>query len=459
MTKGQAYVAVREDPSQPSVFDATDKALHRQRRKIVAPLISERAMRAFEPEMSREVNLFLRLLLRSSRRAGGKKAAVVNMSHRCENLAVDVVGHLSFGYDLRSQTEPLHRRVIDGIKARSRRGSLLFAWGALRPAFNLLDRALPLVPGMRGRYVAAVEGWYESLRTMINARMALARDAKDDFYARATATAAGSGVQGEEGEEEQGADRQLVTKELWAESVLLVAAGGSTTSIALAATFFYLSRNPAAHARLAAEIRTSFASGREIAGGPRLAACAYLRAVLDEALRLAPGTPAPWREQDAASAAAGEAFVVDGNVVPPGTQVAINLFCLMRNAAYFERPLEFRPERWLEAEAGDNGEEGGEKKNKEGRAVMRRAFVPFILGERACAGKAMAYLELSLVVAKTVWYFDFEKAPGEAGRLGEDPCDPRLYRLLDSIIVGNDGPNLVFTPRAEYWRELEGRED
>lgn len=30
----------------------------------------------------------------------------------------------------------------------------------------------------------------------------------------------------------------------------------------------------------------------------------------------------------------------------------------------------------------------------------------------------MAYLEASLVVAKTLWFLDFEPAPGKSGELG-----------------------------------------
>lgn len=433
VAKGRAYAGIRQDPSQPNIFNATDKATHRQRRKVVAPLISDRGMRAFEPDMSREVDVFLRLLLRSSQ--AGK---LVNVTQRCENIAVDVVGHLSFGYALRSQTEPLHRRVVHGIKARASRTSVLFAWPGLRAVFDLLELAVPLVPGGVGaRYNAAVAGWHESVRTMIGARMAMPRDAKRDFYAQAAS------------QDDAG---PVLTEQLWAESLLLVAAGGSTTSTALTATFFYLSRNPEARARLADEIRSSFASGAEIAQGPRLAGCKYLRAVLDETLRLAPGTVSLWREQEAASVAAGEEWVVDGHVIPPGTQVAINTFSLMRNAEYFDEPMEFRPERWLEAEGVDTEEE------KTARAVMRKAFVPFILGDRACAGKAMAYLELSLVVARTVWYFDFEKAPGEAARLGEADGEPRHFQMRDGIVVAHDGPILMFKPRGEYWRDLEGRE-
>lgn len=33
---------------------------------------------------------------------------------------------------------------------------------------------------------------------------------------------------------------------------------------------------------------------------------------------------------------------------------------------------------------------------------MRQAFVPFALGDRARAGKAMAYLESGLTIAKTL---------------------------------------------------------
>jgi hypothetical protein len=73
----------------------------------------------------------------------------------------------------------------------------------------------------------------------------------------------------------------------------------------------------------------------------------------------------------------------------------------------------------------------------------------------------MAYHEMSLVVAKTLWYFDFEKAPGEAGKLGEEcpgSADGRHrvgeYQLYDLGVADHDGPNLVFT-RGEVWRELD----
>lgn len=93
---------------------------------------------------------------------------------------------------------------------------------------------------------------------------------------------------------------------------------------------------------------------------------------------------------------------------------------------------------------------------------MRRAIAPFALGDRGCAGKAMAYLEVSLMIAKTLWYFDFKKAPGEAGGLGGgrsgSASDGRgreeEFRLYDVVTADHDGPLLAFTPRAEVWQEV-----
>lgn len=92
---------------------------------------------------------------------------------------------------------------------------------------------------------------------------------------------------------------------------------------------------------------------------------------------------------------------------------------------------------------------------------MRRAFIPFSLGDRGCAGKAVAYLEISLAVAKTLWYLDFEKAPGAAGELGgggpgagEGRRRLDEYQLYDSFMAAQEGPNLIFRPRENYWEDL-----
>ncbi|KAI0017345.1 cytochrome P450 [Xylariomycetidae sp. FL0641] len=328
-----------------------------------------------------------------------------------------------------------HKRRV----ANSYRINLYMTW----PATRLLDPAVRWLGRKRS------PKFFNVLRTMIGRRMSLSKDAAHDLYAVASGDVTPSG------------DTGLQATELWSEASFFVMAGGTTVATLMSAVFFCLSRHPAAYARLAAEVRAVFPSGRAIAGGPQLGACRYLRAVIDETMRVAPPTTAtPWREDDIYSAAPPAAvadaqpFVVDGHVVPRGTAVGVSLYSLMHNEAYFPEPFAFRPERWL-----DDEKDGGF--DEETRATMRRAFAPFALGDRGCAGKAMAYLETSLVIAKTLWYFDFETAPGPAGKVGggtpgstDGRHRPDEYQLYDIFTADHDGPNLVFKPRAGFVDEL-----
>lgn len=245
-------------------------------------------------------------------------------------------------------------------------------------------------------------------------------------------------------------------------SDLLHSTGGVTSSATLAGLFFYLSHYPEAYSKLAAEIRSTFTSGREIRGGPKLKSCVYLRAVIDETLRISPSSLGTfWRELDPAQdPTPGKPFIVDGHVIPPGTAVGVSPYSILHNSEYFPEPFVFKPERWL-SDRSDSGEvEGAEDRPLEA-TLMRRAFLPFGAGDRGCAGKAVAYLETSLMLARVIWYFDFEKASGKDGNLGEGGEDQGMgrkqkneFQLYDCITAATQGPNLVFTPRAKHWQDF-----
>lgn len=181
--------------------------------------------------------------------------------------------------------------------------------------------------------------------------------------------------------------------------------------------------------RLADEIRNTFTSGDEIKGGSKLSACTYLRAVVDESLRVnPPGGFTLWR--DVPNDGKGP-VIVDGHVVPPGTRIGVNMFTMHHNEVYFREPFRFKPERWIAEESGLSAEESKR---------MHGAFIPFSAGSRGCAGRAMAYLEASLVIAKTLWYFDF------------DFVDEGKYPVMvteDQLGSRHTGPELRFRTRRE----------
>lgn len=415
------------------MFNALDREEHSHKRRVVGQLITERSMRLFEPTMARQLGVFLRQLLISS-----QKNEIVNMTTRCQRLGADVVGLLAFGYEMKTQTEDTNKIIPAAMKSIGYRISLYMAW----PTISFID------PVIRWLGRKQIPKFYQELRKMIGRRMSMPKDAAHDLYAVASGDVTPSG------------DKGLQDTDLWSEASFFVMAGGMTVSTLMSAIFFYLARHQEVYARLAAEIRTTFPSGKDIASGPKLSSCKYLRAVIDETMRVAPPTTAtPWREDDIYSATPPRSdgpLVVDGHVIPRGVAVGVSLYSMLHNESYFPEPFAFRPERWLDPEDGKDS-----AFDKETRVTMRRAFVPFALGDRACAGKAMAYLETSLTIAKTLWYFDFETAPAEAGKVGggtpgrtdgRDRVDE--YQLYDIFTADHDGPNVVLKPRAEALDEL-----
>ncbi|KAL9119684.1 MAG: hypothetical protein Q9187_003758, partial [Circinaria calcarea] len=179
-------------------------------------------------------------------------------------------------------------------------------------------------------------------------------------------------------------DQQLGVNEILAEAYTLITAGGDTTSVAISSTFFYLSRNPDTYAKATAEVRSAFSSEEEIRTGSALTSCQYLRACLDEALRMSPPVSAPlYREVGLGGAS------ICGTYLPEGLSCAVGTYAIHHNPIYFPEPFKYRPERWL--------------KDKDSPAEMlehaKAAFNPFSTGPRSCVAMNLAYVEMMLTVA------------------------------------------------------------
>ncbi|KAK7968651.1 hypothetical protein PG996_002923 [Apiospora saccharicola] len=416
LVKGHAYHGSQLTAKYPSVINAIDKDQARRKRKVMGQALTERYLRAFEPTMSGEVDVFLNQLLASS------KSAEV------------------FGYRFHTQTDESHRflqPVIDGMAWRMNTYMLCPPLKPFEKIFMLLGAPKLL------RFRRLVHD-------MIRTRMAEDKDAHHDLYA----AVAGHVGKGQEG---------LYDGELWPEAILFILADGSTTAAAMSAAFFYLSRSPAAYADLAAEVRSTFKSGREICAGPQLNGCTYLRACIDETMRMSPpATSTSWRQLNPKNASS-EPWIVDGHVIPPGTQVGVHLYSLFHNEDYFPDSYTWKPERWLDQPTSESETQAaGEALGGDRATKMRKAFQPFLAGERSCLGKSMAYVEMSLTLARTIWYFDFETAPGAAGELGAGQKGRQggrgrtgKYQLHDIFTGEHDGPNLVFRPRMEVCGVLE----
>ncbi|KAI0199420.1 cytochrome P450 [Astrocystis sublimbata] len=410
----KSYVYSAAQPDQSNIFTTTEKSEHRPKRRLISQLLSDQSMRQFEPTMSDRINMFLKQLLKSS-------SEPVNMTPTCRHLGLEIAGLLGFGYDLNLQRDDRHRYLTRAITLGNYRvnACLQYARFIQLPIVGIMN----LLPNsLRGKLMGMIS-------TMITTRLAEPVDARHDLLSVFHSTSDMD-------------VRNLRQGQLWTEAVFFFVAGGETIATALAATFFYLSRNEECYKKLAEEIRSTFSSGAEIRTGSRLSGCRYLRACIDESLRMSPPVPTTlWREA-APSERSEQPLIIDGHVIPPGTQIGVNIYSLRHNKTYFPEPFRFFPDRWLEG--------------KETGLANHDAFVPFSVGQRGCAGKAMAYLEMSLVLAKTLWYFDFEAArsKGDSDGLSGLVYSAGEFPIYDLFAASHDGPGLVFRPRDGYCEEL-----
>lgn len=181
---------------------------------------------------------------------------------------------------------------------------------------------------------------------------------------------------------------RMTDRQLRDEVMTMVLAGHETTANALAWALFLLSQDPAADARLGAELSTVL--GGRLPTLDDLPNLPYVGCVVSEALRLYPPAWAIGRE-------VAEPLELRGFRFPKGAQLYFSQWVVHRDPRYFEDPEAFRPERWADGLA---------------RRLPRFAYFPFGGGPRACIGSAFATMEAALVLATLAQRFRFALAPG-----------------------------------------------
>lgn len=164
-------------------------------------------------------------------------------------------------------------------------------------------------------------------------------------------------------------------------------AGSDTTAIALTHVMYYLLRHPKALSRLRQEIDQAVENDVVIASDAAVRNLPYLRACLDESLRLSPPVAFGINRKTPETG-----MYIDGHWIPGGTTVAVPAYTAHRNTDIFDEPEEFRPERWL----GD------------GAKTAQASFIPFSTGGRGCIGRNISYMEQSILVATLIRRYDFE---------------------------------------------------
>ena len=211
--------------------------------------------------------------------------------------------------------------------------------------------------------------------------------------------------------------RTLTDADLRHEVDTFMFAGHDTTSSGLSWAIWLVGRHPKVQEKLHEELDeliddpVNFNITHTMANSFK-----YLDMVIKETLRLYP--PAPFFARTLSFDT-----VLGDTLIPKGTTVSVNTSMLHRNPHYWERPLEFDPERF--------GPDAPPRDPYQ--------YIPFSVGSRNCIGQKFAQTELKVVLAKFFRRFSVKSV------------DSENRASVDVIMRASRGVNVILTPRkAKY---------
>ncbi|KAH8724220.1 cytochrome P450 [Phaeosphaeriaceae sp. PMI808] len=403
--KASAYIPlIHRSPNTLTILGGKD---HGRRRRLMAQGVSEKAQKGYEDRVLTHIQKFCNALYTTGN--GQQK----DMSQWCYYLSFDIMSDIVFSARYGLLEDEKFRYVTMAIDSSNRRMSTFIQFPQLA-GWRMMDRYLFKDARIaRNKFITFV-------MQVVRERLQRKEEGADIFAQLAAAKDPETG----EG---------FSPNEIHAESTTLIVAGSDTSSTALAGLFFYLATNETAYQKAVQEIRSAFSCESEIAIGPTLAACIYMRACIDESLRMSPPVGgALWRETLCP-------VTIDSETLPAGCDVGVGIYSIHHSETYFEDPYVYRPERWLA---------------EEGCAEARKAFNPFSIGMRGCLGKGLAMKEMMLTMAMVLFVGDFKVAGGDIGNTGRGKIGAGVgrekweeYQLWDFVTAQKKGPVLQFAKR------------
>ncbi|KAF1940971.1 cytochrome P450 [Clathrospora elynae] len=429
--KASFYEAFPSTPKAVSVHSAIDKTQHARKRRVMSHAFSDQAIKTLEKYILANVRVGCDLLGRKSSTWSGEKSAAEeknggwndawNAAHWCEWLVFDIMGDLVFGKAFGMLESPANRFATQLVGNAAHR-HLICGTHLTIHNWHLDKLFFRKIAGQRAQYMQYSKG-----QAMERTKLGVDVDRKDFFYYLLNAKDPETG-------------KGFSMDELWGESNLLIIAGSDTTSTALAGTFFYLAHNASAMQKVCKEIREAFTDVEEIVTSPKLSGCSFLRACIDETMRMTPPVAGALPRQVLPGG-----MDIDGHQIPAGVDVGVPIYAIHHNPDYFPQPFDYIPERWFSDPSANPLHDS--------LAAAQSAYNPFSIGPRGCIGKGLAYVELTVTIARVLFLYDLRLAPGTTLGAGNKDLEvgrnrSKEYQIKDVFASKKDGPVLQFRARA-----------
>ena len=369
----------------------SDDPIHMKQRKIAAPAFHRQRIAGYADEIVRSASEQIRTW---------RDGAVVDIGDEMMRLSLRIVARTLFD----TEVTPDALSVVDEVNTVMGMYNFLVVFPMLE---TFLNWPLPYISKFRksrakldaviNRMIAArralpleeLQGRHDLLSTLVAARY------------EAEETTDGGQANGAVGMTDTQVRDELLT---------IFLAGYETVANALTWTWYLLSENREAAARMYAEVDAVL--GDRTATLADLPSLRYTEMVLAESMRLFPPAWAMGRKSTAP-------IELGPYRIPPGASFFFSQYIMQRSSEYWDEPEAFRPERHT-------------PENKAAR--HRFVYFPFGAGRRQCIGESFAWMEGVLSLATVAQHWRIELLPGQTiatqAKITLRPKYPMRMRLV-----------------------------
>jgi cytochrome P450 len=320
---------------------SSEGELHHRERRLVMPAFHRARIEGYADVVRDYTEKFL---------SKWRDGETIDIHREMANMTLSVIAKCLFGTDVGSELDPVGSAMAQAIDYYDRLGG---------PTGGLIGR-LPLPESKR--YEAAERRLISIVYRIIKERRESGRDEGDMLSMLLNAEKVGEGV--------------MTDQQVKDETITFLLVGHETTAVLLTWTWYLLSMNPGAEAKLHEEVDRVLADGRAAtyADIPNLP---YTNKTLTESMRVFPPIWAigrrPIRDHN-----------LGGFLLPAGSHLLMSQIVTHHDPRFYDSPEAFYPGRWT----------------PEFRAKLPKyAYFPFGGGPRTCIGEPFAWMEGTIMLA------------------------------------------------------------
>ncbi|KAG0048955.1 hypothetical protein BGZ83_006165 [Gryganskiella cystojenkinii] len=371
----------------PDIVSIADKDMIKERR-LIAPAFGLQYLRSLEPIMHDCIHILIRKIDQVLENPASVKKGTkilprgqINICSFMMRLSMDIIGETAFGQSFDMVQDDSH--PVPGQLARTLKR-------AMQQTFN------PWMKWIFPLDYSFVDFGAERVRVRKEAGEKGRRADLLQYLIDAQQHERSIG-EGETGDEYADmVSGKLTDRAVETEACVFLIAGSETSSTAMTFTLMYLVENADKLAKLRQELDMAAASNTwgDIPSYDQVRNLPYLTGCINESLRMRPvaatGLPREVTED----------VTMKGWYFPKGTILLAQLPALHHSNEYFPQAKKFIPERWIPGESPFP-------------PVQDFTFYPFSAGTRNCVGKNFAMMEMRLILATLVLYYDIGLVKGQ----------------------------------------------